>query len=67
VSSWKATTYGVGCITSRIVETKTSNSHEIAFGNVEAVDGPILNVQVLDGASNHFIEYNEVIRPRIRS
>ena len=66
VSSWKASTYGVGCITSRVVENKTGNSHEITFGNVEAVDGPVLNVQVLDGASNHFIEHNEVIRPRSR-
>ena len=61
---WKALTDGVCGVACRIIERNPSNIEKIASGDVEAVDRPVLYVQVFDPGTNHFAEDDEMIGPR---
>jgi len=62
VCSSLASTGGVWCVAGGVVEGETGKEHAIASCHVEAVDGPVLDVQVRDDTINHVVENNKVVR-----
>jgi hypothetical protein len=61
VSSWVAIGVIVGLITSGVVEGDVVNGQIRATGDGEAMRGPVLDVQILDGTSRNIIHNEEMI------
>lgn len=62
VCSSLASTGGIWCVPGGVIKGKTSKEHAIASCHIEAVDGPILDVEVGDDTIDHVMENNEVVR-----
>lgn len=53
----------VWLIASRVIECESGDSYSVATGHVEAVCGPVLDIQVGDHGVGHVVKYDEVVRP----
>jgi hypothetical protein len=63
VRSWVITTGGVGLVAIRVVQGKARNGEMLSSANVEAVNGPVLDVEVGDLGVIELLQYDEVIGP----
>lgn len=64
VRSWETVRSGVGSVASGIVEGETSDRGAGSGGDFETVDGPVLDVEILDDAGTGRLKNNEVIGSR---
>lgn len=64
VSSCIVTASGVGLVTVRVVQSKTRKSDVLNTGDIKAVNGPVLDVEVGDLRVVELLEDDEVVGPK---
>lgn len=63
VGGWVAVTLAVGGVTGGVVEDQAGDGEVLGVFNLEAVDGIVQDVEVLDLGVVHVLDNNEVVRP----
>ena len=61
VGGWIPIRRRVGCVSGRVIEGETGDSSPRGGGDFEAVNGPVLNVKVLEEGGSSRLQDNKVI------
>lgn len=62
MSSSLTVTGRVSGITCRVIESEASDRQAITSSHIEAMSGPVLDIEILDNSIDHLVQGNEVVR-----